>query len=279
MKQLEQLAMSIKDKQAELELVRNEGNLEATTQIEREIDELQKQYNNLKTSGTQSPFPELKIAQADASIDEQIEYMEHLVKTSKEYQDRFGTNPLVDTVRLRHGILKSLLAIRMIRETGATIMSELKTALSLPEEVMKGISRPYDLENQLKFVIALADELGDPSTDLQRELSRMYDSLIETINVGMWVAAATADRLTRLPGNHAPTNDEQAIQQVNEGDSEIYIAYDQVDGTYLATFNDWCDNSDIAGHGATAEEAVSKLFKEKDKKRQGILFPEGGDHE
>jgi hypothetical protein len=269
MTQLEQVALNIKDKQTELELVRSNGDIEATTQVEKEIDTLQKQYNNLKSGGDLSTFPELKTATVDPDIDQQIAYMEYLVRAPKTTSENEPH---------RHAILKSLLAIKTMRATGAKLMAELKTALSLPEEVMTHIVRPYDLENQMKFIEGLHSALGDPSSELQRELNRMYGALIETISVGMWIAGATADHLTRQPGNHAPEADQQ-IQEVNDGDLEIYIDRDQVDGSHIATFNDWCDMSNIAGLGRTPEEAVANLFKEKDKQRQGILFPEGGAHE
>lgn len=152
-------------------------------------------------------------------------------------------------------------------------------APTLPEIVIKKIGRPYDLENQHKFIIQLFAALPDPRNADQVELVHMYQAIANTIELATWVADATKDRLLRLPSNQPPVEQPEDNTAKTKGDLEIYIDKD-IDGSFLAYFSDWCEvGAEISGQGNTPEEAVSKLFKEREKLKQQILFPEGGAHE
>lgn len=154
-------------------------------------------------------------------------------------------------------------------------------AATIPELVIKKVGRPYDLEGQHKFILGLFERLPDKRNADQVELVHMYQALANTIELAMWVAEATKDRLMRLPSNQPSGSEAEGrkIQEIHKGDLEVYVQKDDVAGSYLATFNDWCDDREISGLGATPEEAITNLFKEREKLKQQILFPEGGSRE
>jgi len=200
--QLQSLDMQIKEKQAELSLLMQEGSSLIAEQVEREIDALQKKYEKVKSGklsyqdedDRSNVLPFLGSA-PEISLDDQINYMEKIVN-HKSVAHINGINS---------AIYQSLLAARMmynsIPDSGRSI------PVSEAEEIIKTIPRPFDLQACTTFINRLKARVSNPKNPVERELLALYNRLEENLYVCAWVGQSAADSLKREPDNQPRKNE------------------------------------------------------------------------
>lgn len=247
---LVELERLIKDKQAELTLMHDGGSVEDAAQLEREIDSLQRSYERMKNF---KPLPEL---------DEQIEFM-------KQAQDPTCCNPA--SSEMVEAILQTLVGAKKFLQAKER---EVKY-VDRDERIIVKLQRPYNLHAQMKFLIGLRELIGlEPKKAEHVELLHMYEAINDNLAMCCWVADITAERLLELPSNKPATdelNAANAKRGTHIGSLGVFIEQD-LDKSWIAYFEDWCEQPEISGVGHSPEVAIANLFQAREKARQASLF-------
>jgi len=248
-RELDELVSEIEQQQLDLSVLRqNGGAVDAIETLEAKIDYTQKKLLKLKESSRHYAVRELP------GLDEQIAFM-------KLAQDPTACN--LASEEMVQAIYQTLVGAKMV------LVAELRTTIDPVLSIIESIEEPFGLERQLEFLKKLSD--SERVSEDQTKLIKMYEALITSVEWCSWMAEATAERLLQLPSNK-PTTD--ALNGKRIGSLGVYVEQD-IDKSWLAYFEDWCEQPEVSGTGNSPEEATINLFKAREQKRQAVLFPEG----
>jgi len=214
---------SLEQMQKELERLRTnpEGNRDQIETLEKDIDFIQTQLQKVK--GLQSPSESFKYnpnalqrafnaRKKSPSIEKQIEYLEDL--RTQLATGEVNLLNVEEETQMLDAIYQSVLSANLMLVADPMTFNIVK--------VIGSMNRPYDLEEQFRFVEALGKLVSHPKNQAERDLKQMLEHIEQNLSVARWVGKVTADMLLERKGNRSgETTPEQDLIEAGKNAAQF----------------------------------------------------------